>query len=92
MADAHRVEAADGFDDLGRRTERAVALGSLAKIHRIALAEGEGRRIERLFIGVVDCVNSRWDVPKPRSKTRPQLLAAAAIFASPSRNMSGVTT
>src|SRR5580704_19674114 len=54
VTDAHSVEAADGVDDLGRRAERAVALGGLAKVHRVALAEREGRRIERLFVGVVD--------------------------------------
>src|SRR5437764_13178789 len=54
VASARLVKSTDALNDLRRRAERAIALSSLAKIHRIARAERGRRGVERFFVGVVD--------------------------------------
>src|SRR4029077_10216853 len=54
VTDTRGVEALNGLGDPCRRSERTIALRGLAKIHRVASAEGDGRDVERFLVGLVD--------------------------------------
>ena len=51
---SHLMKPLHGLGDLLRCAERAVALGGFAEVHGVALAERDGRGVERLVVGVVD--------------------------------------
>ena len=54
MAYPGLVESADARGNLLGAAERGIALGGAAEIHRVAVAQCPGGRVERLVVGLVE--------------------------------------
>ena len=92
VADPGGVKCPDLLGDHLRRAKSAVAFCRFTKVHGVTNAQGLGRAVQCLFVGVVEtCGNRRWPVPND-AEPRPACSADLLIAFRAELYVSGVTT
>ena len=91
VANARRMEGTHAVGDLLWGAERRIALGRLAEVHGVAVAQCHRGGIEGLLVSIVEPCEKGCPVPN-FNPVRPANLAEAAILSRPDLYISGVTT